>query len=177
MEEPPVTEPVVGEIPLSSPETAAAVEAAGSAEPPPAAAETVEPEMIEAWRVAPHHRREPRQPRAEARARGDRHDGQRRGGERHHGQGRDTEAPGKDRHERPADGEGRRRQFAKPRPEDGKRRPRRFERADGRPEGGRPDASPRPERKERPRDRPIDPDSPFAALEALKKQMEKSRSE
>jgi hypothetical protein len=41
----------------------------------------------------------------------------------------------------------------------------------------RQQAGPPPERRDRPRERPVDPDSPFAALEALKRELEKSRSE
>jgi hypothetical protein len=35
----------------------------------------------------------------------------------------------------------------------------------------------RPQRQERPRERAVDPDSPFAKLAALKQELEKSRRE
>ncbi len=165
VEEPPVTEPTAAE----SPREAAVVEAAVPSDvgAPSASAEaavpgeSAEPEMIEVWRLGSmHQRREPKPPRDPA------------------------QPPRPRRGERTADGEARTRQSAQPRPEGGERRPRRPERDGPRPErdGGRPEparheAAPRAERKERPRDRPVDPDNPFAALAALKQELEKSRRE
>ena len=176
-EEPPVTEPEVeppaeapgyettltdapplGEPPVTEPSMESQAEpAAAEAGTPPqsdAKAETpAEPAMLDVWRLgALLHRREPRRPRAES-SRGD----------------------------RPPAAE-KRRYHAKARAEDDVRHTRRHDRGRheaevGRPEPVRREAKPRGERAERPRERPVDPDNPFAALAALKVEMEKNRRE
>ena len=170
MEEPPADKPPVEEPPVEEPSVeppaevspveyaaplAQAVSEAGT-EPETASALSdasdtpVEPEMVEVWRLAPlYPRREQRKPR--------------------------TSAP--PRRERPADGEKRFQQVAKPRPGGGggKRDHRRPERDGVRADAPRPDRAARP--PPRPRDRPVDPDNPFAALQALKKELEKNRGE
>jgi ATP-dependent RNA helicase SUPV3L1/SUV3 len=153
-EEPPVEEP--SDYPLGDAAQAGHETANGLALPPSVsgmtptdgAGQSPEPEMIEVWRLAPHPRREHRKPRATAPPR---------------------------RHRRGSDGEKRFQQAAKPRPGgSGTREHRRSDRDGARAE------NPRPDRKERPprtRERAIDPDSPFAALQALKQEMEKNRGE
>jgi ATP-dependent RNA helicase SUPV3L1/SUV3 len=173
-------------------EAAAAIEAdgrasgpAGDAEPEQAAA-PAEPETVEVWRLNRHNREQhPRGRHARNRPepRGARPEGNRRPGGGHgHGQNR----PGEPGQNRPGEqrragqpggngrgGEGGRERFRAEggRPQGGpgrsgeERGPRRDERP--RPEAGRRDER-RPERRER----PADPNSPFAALAALKAQLE-----
>ncbi|MYZ50116.1 helicase-related protein [Propylenella binzhouense] len=150
---------------------ASATEAAGE----PAAAEPAadgEPEMIDVWRPSYGGGRD--------RSKRPRRDG------RHHGQGRDVAGSGRPEQGRSEDGERRRQRQDNNREE-------RADRAGGRggqerkgqPEahgkrqehrggGSRKGGGYRPERQERPRERPVDPDNPFAALAALKKQLEEN---
>ena len=173
MEEPPAEEPPAEEPPVEEPSVEPPVEASQVADAaalaetpsevavddatsPAATAETadapVEPEMIEVWRLAPAYpKREQRKPR--------------------------TGAP--PRRERSADGEKRFQQAAKPRPGGGGgKRDRDQRRPDAR-WGARRRTTCRRVRRGHsgPRERPVDPDSPFAALEALKREMEKRRRE
>lgn len=163
----------------------AATGTAGVAGTGAAAASAAEPEMIEVWRPArPHDERRPRHGRAQDQKHGDRPDdgkGQRRGqgrGRPAHGRGSD----GKPR-ETPEAGEGAASQA-------GNRHARfeKFGRAGGR--NGKPDGRPggadkrgqRPHGYERPpsrepREKPIDPNSPFAKLAALKAQLEHGRKD
>ncbi|MFG1373716.1 helicase-related protein [Xanthobacter oligotrophicus] len=168
--------------------TAAEVAAEVSAPAAPGGPEAVEgapaePEMIEVWRPgrppgAPRRDR----PQGEGRRFGDRKEGDRREG------GKDNERRGERRdgrppHRRPAEApaaaagapgaEGERaprpprsdRPFRGPREGEGNRGPRPEHRADQR-------AEHRPPHQERRRDKPADPDSPFAALAALKARLE-----
>ncbi|MCG5234376.1 helicase-related protein [Xanthobacter oligotrophicus] len=168
--------------------TAAEVAAEVSAPAAPGGPEAVEgapaePEMIEVWRPgrppgAPRRDR----PQGEGRRFGDRKEGDRREG------GKDNERRGERRdgrppHRRPAEApaaaagapgaEGERaprpprgdRPFRGPREGEGNRGPRSEHRADQR-------AEHRPPHQERRRDKPADPDSPFAALAALKARLE-----
>jgi ATP-dependent RNA helicase SUPV3L1/SUV3 len=192
VEEPPVEEPqhippgpTPGEIQASAEESddgsqPELVSANGAAEPEAPA----EPDMIEVWRPAPAGGR-----RNEAR-------GPRRRSDARNATGDVTAAPqvGEERHER-ADRPDRSDQSGRPpRPD----RPDRAPRPDRPPRKGRPrhernesderrprpshrrdegaqhrsDQAPRPQRE-----RPADPDSPFAALAALKREMEKSKGE
>ncbi len=151
--EPPAAEPA--EAAEDQAGEAAPVPDAAAPETPGAPAEAAssteaasdESDMIEIWRLAPlRPKREPRRPRGGAEA-------------REHGG---------------ADGEARQRPPRRERPDGGKRRHRHAKSAD------RGEAPPRQEmRREKterrpPRERPVDPDSPFAALAALKKDLEKS---
>ncbi|SHF52920.1 ATP-dependent RNA helicase SUPV3L1/SUV3 [Kaistia soli DSM 19436] len=166
-------------------ETEAVTEAVTVAE----SAAPAEPEMIEIWRPGRFDRRPPRE------------QGERRGGGRHRGepQAGAEEAPAETRegrrHGRPQQdrpGQGRppqggdakpgRRDERGPRPDrpaprphdrpahaDGERPDRRHQdRPDQRKHGG----APQPRREEPRRERPIDPNSPFAALAALKADLE-----
>ncbi|MDQ0506406.1 helicase-related protein [Xanthobacter agilis] len=160
-----------------------AAEVAAEVETPaaPGGAEAVEgapaePEMIEVWRPgrppgAPRRDRPQREGarfggRDGERKDGERKEGHRRGGERREG------GPGHRRPERPSEApavEGAEGERA-PRPPRGERPPR----------GPREDnRAPRPEHRpphqERRRDKPVDPDSPFAALAALKARMESDK--
>lgn len=145
---------------------AAATEApvAETAEAPVAEA-TVEGEPVEAkpvllWRPGSRHDNQ-----RQGQRHGDRQgQGERRGGERHRGQ--------------PAGERGERREGGRGRPDQNKGR-------DGKPQGGnRPDRGERNDRGGKPqqakfearpprKEKPIDPDSPFAKLAALKEQMKK----
>jgi ATP-dependent RNA helicase SUPV3L1/SUV3 len=111
--------------------------------------------MIEVWRPAPAHpRRQQRKPRSEA-------------GSRRHARGGDGEG-GRSRQ----DGDG------KGRPHRGDRRGERSDQDGPRHEKRRFGGEPRNDRPPpRPRERPIDPDSPFAKLQSLKKELEKSGRE
>jgi ATP-dependent RNA helicase SUPV3L1/SUV3 len=144
----PVEEPPVTEPvtePTVPPEASSAQDDAAAAKAP--LASPAEPEMIEVWRVG----RPPREPR---RPRGAAHRPQEADGGEH---------AGEPRHRRPK----RQRAEGKPRLRPG---------ADGAPrEKGRREKAPGGDRPRPPRERPIDPDSPFAALQALKKELEKSR--
>ncbi|MFG1278342.1 helicase-related protein [Xanthobacter autotrophicus] len=169
--------------------TAAEVAAEVSAPAAPGGPEAVEgapaePEMIEVWRPG----RPPGAPRRERpQGEGRRFGGERKDGERREG-GRDNERRGERRdgrppHRRPAEApaaeagapgtEGERaprpprgdRPFRGPREGEGNRGPRPEHRADQR-------AEHRPPQQERRRDKPADPDSPFAALAALKARLE-----
>ncbi|MFG1331846.1 helicase-related protein [Xanthobacter autotrophicus] len=172
--------------------TAAEVAAEVSAPATPGGPEAVEgapaePEMIEVWRPG----RPPGAPRRERpQGEGRRFGGERKDGERREG-GRDNERRGERRdgrppHRRPAEApaaeagapgtEGERaprpprgdRPFRGPREGEGNRGPRPEHRADQR-------AEHRPPQQERRRDKPADPDSPFAALAALKARMESEK--
>ena len=172
--------------------TAAEVAAEVSAPAAPGGPEAVEgapaePEMIEVWRPG----RPPGAPRRERpQGEGRRFGGERKDGERREG-GRDNERRGERRdgrppHRRPAEApaaeagapgtEGERaprpprgdRPFRGPREGEGNRGPRPEHRADQR-------AEHRPPQQERRRDKPADPDSPFAALAALKARMESEK--
>ncbi|WP_454917909.1 helicase-related protein [Xanthobacter sediminis] len=129
-----------------------------------------EPEMIEVWRPgrppgAPRRDRPQREGQRFGAKDGERKDGNRRGGERREG------GPGPRRPERtdqPPVAEGAAPEGERPpRPPRGERPPR-GPREENR--GPRPEH--RPPHPERRRDKPVDPDSPFAALAALKARME-----
>lgn len=137
-----------------------------------------EPEMIEVWRPG----RPPGAPRRD-RPHGQRHEGQRHEGQRPEGQrfgGKDGERKdGHRRGERRFEGGQRRSEGAPaeageaeraPRPPRGDR-PQRGPREDKRP----PRNEHRPPHQERRRDKPVDPDSPFAALAALKARLESEK--
>lgn len=145
---------------------AAATEApVAEAEEAPVAEATVEGEPAEAkpvllWRPGSRHDNQ-----RQGQRHGDRQgQGERRGGERHRGQ--------------PAGERGERREGGRGRPDQNKGR-------DGKPQGGnRPDRGERNDRGGKPqqakfearpprKEKPIDPDSPFAKLAALKEQMKK----
>jgi ATP-dependent RNA helicase SUPV3L1/SUV3 len=147
LEEPPATEPVPETPPQEEPPLAEAT-AIASMEPtaPAEPARPAEPETIEVWRIG-------RPPREARKPRGDRR------------------PPGAHRGERQGDGEEKRGLgfVAKPR---GSGKSRRKGRDDGRDENRR-EATQRNDRPRPPRERPVDPDSPFAALQALKKELEK----
>jgi ATP-dependent RNA helicase SUPV3L1/SUV3 len=154
VEEPPREAPPQEVPPIEEPATAPAAEAAA------------EPEMIEVWRPGygrPH--REERQGRP--------------AGQKRHGRGRDYR--GEHRAARPSQAEAGE-QRAEGEQQAGRDRPGRHDRAgrNERPRRDRPPREERPQRQERPqreRDRPIDPDNPFAALAALKQRLETSKSE
>jgi len=153
-QEPPPVEPPSEDPPIKEPSAEASAEpadASAGAEGPTATADAGEPtqgepETIEVWRMG-RPPRAPRKPRGDSRQAGE-HQGERRG----------------------RDGEEKRSFAAKPRGGGKGRRPRK-ERDDGREQQNRREAS-RTERP-RPRERQVDPDSPFAALQALKKELEK----
>jgi ATP-dependent RNA helicase SUPV3L1/SUV3 len=156
-EPPAASEPLTTTAPEPAPPSPIAAEA--SSGPPDAAAEAAppdggaeaEPAFIEVWRPGRSDHRRPRQRRPERRAKPA--DGQAAPSPDARGEG--AEAPGP----RPP-----RRDRKGKRPSDGNRRPRT---ADG------PARAPAPRR-----DKPADPDSPFAALAALKAQLEaKSRDD
>ncbi len=182
--EPVATEPPAPETPVEAPEekpgeaisaeTPPAAEASEAAETPAEApSEATEtpagPDMIEVWRLG-RPGRDARRPRGGARQRDE------QGGEQ---QGEQREKRGGRRGQRrdgppQADGEEKRGFGAKARGGGGKGRRDRNERGDredGRAKGGY-QAKPRPQRE-----RAIDPDNPFAALQALKKELEKSGRE
>jgi ATP-dependent RNA helicase SUPV3L1/SUV3 len=161
-------------------ETAAA-EPAPAAETVQAPAETeaaAEGEPVEAkpvllWRPGSRHDNNQRQGgnRHGGERQGERNNGERRGGERHRNQ------PAGERGERQGE-RGDRRDGGRGRPDQNKGR-------DGKPQGGnRPDRGERNDRGGKPqqakfearpprKEKPIDPDSPFAKLAALKEQMKK----
>ena len=146
--EPPQEEPPVEEPAVPAPDDATAAAPQTISEPE----QPAEPEAIEVWQLAPTHPRH--RPR--------------------------TRAPDQPRQaKREHDGEEQRRRPGKPRRGDGKRRPPRGERQGGERQGGERQGGGRPlwQQQPRPRERAVDPDSPFAALEALKKEMEKSDRE
>ncbi|MEP9354827.1 helicase-related protein [Xanthobacter sp. KR7-65] len=140
-----------------------------------------EPEMIEVWRPgrppgAPRRERQPGEGRrfGDRREGGERKEGERPGGDRR-GDRRDGRPPHRRPDQAPAEAgvpaaEGERgprpprgdRPFRGPREGDANRGPRPEHRADQRPA----------QHQERRRDKPVDPDSPFAALAALKARME-----
>jgi ATP-dependent RNA helicase SUPV3L1/SUV3 len=155
--DPPVAPPVPEEPPVEEPRAAegATDETLSMPADAPAEPETVaaEPETIEVWLPAPlRTRREPRHRRPA---------GPRR-----------AEAAGDGKEPRRVhtggDGKEPRRRHGKPRSDEGKRKA-------GGPEHFGAPAPQQPQR--RARERPVDPDSPFAALAALKQEMEKRGSE
>ncbi|MBZ9937380.1 helicase [Mesorhizobium sp. BR1-1-16] len=180
-----VAEPVAAEAEPAT-EPAAAAEPAVSAEP-------AEPEMIEIWRPGRFDRRPPREQgerRGSGRHRGapqegadaapaEAREGRRDEGRRH---GRpQQDRPGQSRPPQGGEGKPGRRDERGPRPDrpgrphdrpahaDGERPDRRHQdRPDQRKHGG----APQPRREEPRRERPIDPNSPFAALAALKADLE-----
>ena len=143
--EPPAETPPSPDAP--PPEEPPVQEPTAAAPSEPVAADA-EPETVEVWRIG-RPPREPRKPRGAGRQR--------------------NEQRGEPRS---ADGEEKRGFAAKSRG-GGKGRHPRKEREDGRDHGRREAA--RNDRPRPPRERPVDPDSPFAALQALKKDLEKSR--
>ncbi|MFG1479853.1 helicase-related protein [Xanthobacter sp. V4C-4] len=172
-------EAAVAALDASGDPTAAEVAAEVDAPAAPGGSEVVEgvpaePEMIEVWRPgrppgAPRRDRPQREGQRFGGKDGERKEGHRRGGER-----RDDRREGGPGHRRPdraepaaaaeappAEGE------RAPRPPRGDR-PQRGPREDNR--GPRPEH--RPPHTERRRDKPVDPDSPFAALAALKARMD-----
>jgi ATP-dependent RNA helicase SUPV3L1/SUV3 len=159
VEEPPVTDPPAQEPPPEAPPVEA-LSAAARAEPEgeaTVATAAAEPEMIEVWRPGGRRQRsEGRKPRPEGAPR----HAQRRSA-RHQGKPRsedlDEQSPPAKRARPPREA-----------------RPDKTERAPRPPREARADKG---ERASRPRERPIDPNSPFAALAALKKTLEQSRSE
>ncbi|WP_313194835.1 helicase-related protein [Shinella zoogloeoides] len=141
------------EAPVVETAEAPAAEAAGEGEP-------AEAKPVLLWRPGSRHDNQ-----RQGQRHGDRQgQGERRGGERHRGQ--------------PAGERGERREGGRGRPDQNKGR-------DGKPQGGnRPDRGERNERGGKPqqakfearpprKEKPIDPDSPFAKLAALKEQMKK----
>jgi ATP-dependent RNA helicase SUPV3L1/SUV3 len=161
-EEPPLKEPPVHEPPSEEPpvqEPVVGPTAAAEAGAPAGLATPAEPEMIEVWRPDFTRRR-----RADDR--------------------RDRAVKAPRRPERRRGGPDAEKRFGQPGPSEGEALPPRPPRArPPRPERERTqrvqrERPPRPERHERPsRERPVDPDSPFAALAALKKELEKSNRE
>ncbi|CAK7258374.1 MULTISPECIES: helicase-related protein [unclassified Shinella] len=159
--------------PAEAPATEA-TEAAETAEAPAAAEAAAEGEPAEAkpvllWRPGSRHDNQRQGHRHGGERQGDRQgQGARRGGERHRGQ------PAGERGERRDGGRGRPDQ-AKGRdgkPQGGNRPDRNEHRPDRNDRGGKPQQAKfeaRPPRKEK----PIDPDSPFAKLAALKEQLKK----
>ena len=141
------------EAPVAEAEEAPVAEAAGEGEP-------AEAKPVLLWRPGSRHDNQ-----RQGQRHGDRQgQGERRGGERHRGQ--------------PAGERGERREGGRGRPDQNKSR-------DGKPQGGnRPERGERNERGGKPqqakfearpprKEKPIDPDSPFAKLAALKEQMKK----
>jgi ATP-dependent RNA helicase SUPV3L1/SUV3 len=158
-EEPQPTPPPVEEPPITEPRAdvvSQTVEAQLTTEPaaisdaigvPPVQA-TAESETIEVWRVAFNRpNREPRKSRDKRSVRPNREAG----------------ASGEQPRREP-------RRLRPPGPKPGGRRT-------GRVGGAGDTAEQRPQRQERPRERAVDPDSPFAKLAALKRELEKSRRE
>lgn len=166
-----------GEAPAAAAEQAPAAVAEAAAETPVAAETVAEGEPVEAkpvllWRPGSRHDNNQRQGQRHGGERqGDRNNGERRGGERHRNQ------PAGERGERQGE-RGDRRDGGRGRPDQNKGR-------DGKPQGGnRPDRGERNDRAAKPqqakfearpprKEKPIDPDSPFAKLAALKEQMKK----
>ena len=166
-----------GEAPAAAAEQAPAAVAEAAAETPVAAETVAEGEPVEAkpvllWRPGSRHDNNQRQGQRHGGERqGDRNSGERRGGERHRNQ------PAGERGERQGE-RGDRRDGGRGRPDQNKGR-------DGKPQGGnRPDRGERNDRAAKPqqakfearpprKEKPIDPDSPFAKLAALKEQMKK----
>jgi ATP-dependent RNA helicase SUPV3L1/SUV3 len=175
--------------------TLTAGEPVGSATAPAEATDTgpAEPEMIEVWRPSfgrPRRgeagRNRPEGAQTRGRHRRDRPEGQRRFGGPGPGQPADQGGPAPANHDpaRPdqrgprrdrtqaADGHRRHSRTDRPERPHGPDRPGRHDRQN------RPDQATRPQTAQRPpRDRPVDPDSPFAALAALRKDLEKSGRE
>ena len=166
--------PAVAAEASATPAEAPATEAAETAEAPAAAEAAAEGEPAEAkpvllWRPGSRHDNQRQGHRHGGERQGDRQgQGARRGGERHRGQ------PAGERGERRDGGRGRPDQ-AKGRdgkPQGGNRPDRNEHRPDRNDRGGKPQQAKfeaRPPRKEK----PIDPDSPFAKLAALKEQLKK----
>lgn len=166
--------PAVAAEASAAPAEAPATEAAETAEAPAAAEAAAEGEPAEAkpvllWRPGSRHDNQRQGHRHGGERQGDRQgQGARRGGERHRGQ------PAGERGERRDGGRGRPDQ-AKGRdgkPQGGNRPDRNEHRPDRNDRGGKPQQAKfeaRPPRKEK----PIDPDSPFAKLAALKEQLKK----
>ncbi|MXN47675.1 helicase [Shinella kummerowiae] len=166
-----------GEAPAAAAEQAPAAVAEAAAETPVAAETVAEGEPVEAkpvllWRPGSRHDNNQRQGQRHGGERqGDRNNGERRGGERHRNQ------PAGERGDRQGE-RGDRRDGGRGRPDQNKGR-------DGKPQGGnRPDRGERNDRAAKPqqakfearpprKEKPIDPDSPFAKLAALKEQMKK----
>lgn len=167
-----------GEAPAAAAEQAPAAVAEAAAETPVAAETVAEGEPVEAkpvllWRPGSRHDNNQRHQgqRHGGERQGDRNNGERRGGERHRNQ------PAGERGERQGE-RGDRRDGGRGRPDQNKGR-------DGKPQGGnRPDRGERNDRAAKPqqakfearpprKEKPIDPDSPFAKLAALKEQMKK----
>jgi ATP-dependent RNA helicase SUPV3L1/SUV3 len=180
--------------PAQAAEAGAADLLEASADPAAAAPEREpEPEMIEVWRPSfgrPRNgeggRNRPEGAQNRGRHRRDRPEGQRRSDRPNPAQGAATADPQAGavlspdqpervpRRDRPNRGEGQRHHRGPDRSD----RPHRQDRPD-RP--GRPEPQNRPDRSQRfqpapraERDRPVDPDNPFAALAALRKELEKS---
>lgn len=168
-----------------APAAAAAAEPAPAAETVQAPAETeaaAEAEPVEAkpvllWRPGSRHDNNQRQG-------GNRHGGERQG-ERNNGE-RQGERRGGERHRnQPAGERGERQGERGDRRDGGRGRPDQNKGRDGKPQGGnRPDRGERNDRGGKPqqakfearpprKEKPIDPDSPFAKLAALKEQMKK----
>lgn len=161
-------------------ETASAEPSAAEAEPSAvdnAATESAEPEMVEVWR--PGGRSDERRARPQ------------RGARQRHGDAQPAEGDAAASHRRPrgphpgkagdGDNEGRGKPFRKPRRGGDERdddRGARFGGKGGRHEGARKFdkrkdfAASRGDQRSEPRERPLDPNSPFAKLAALKAQME-----
>ncbi|WLR92302.1 helicase-related protein [Shinella zoogloeoides] len=167
-EQAPVTEtaeaPAAVEAPVAEAEAPAAAEAAADGEP-------VEAKPVLLWRPGSRH---------DNQRQGHRHGGERSGDRQGDRQGQGERRGGDRQRGQPAGERGERREGGRPNqgPHQGKGR-------DGKPQGGnRPDRGERNERGGKPqqakfearpprKEKPIDPDSPFAKLAALKEQMKK----
>ena len=168
IEEPPAEDPPFEKPPVEEPNPAPGVTMQASEDGTPPSAQSpdgveqpgaeAEPEMVEVWRPAPAggRRNDNRRPRRRTAQAGS-GDGQTAPETREERQDRPARQ-GRPRRER-KDGEGRRKGPQRRNNDEGTQ-PRRYEQP------------PRP-----PRERPADPDSPFAALAALKRDMEKTKSE
>jgi ATP-dependent RNA helicase SUPV3L1/SUV3 len=163
-EQAPVTETAEVEAPVAEAEAPAAAEAAADGEP-------VEAKPVLLWRPGSRH---------DNQRQGHRHGGERNGDRQGDRQGQGERRGGDRQRGQPAGERGERREGGRPNqgPHQGKGR-------DGKPQGGnRPDRGERNERGGKPqqakfearpprKEKPIDPDSPFAKLAALKEQMKK----
>ena len=160
----------------------AAVQAAAHAAPEAAPGEPAAPELIEVWRPG----RPPGAPRRERPSQGGQHFGDRKDGQRRDGDRRDGRPGQQRRHHGGAEGgaaaSGPRESHGGEAQSEGARAPRppRSERPQFRiPREGDAARSPKPEHRpahqERRREKPADPDSPFAALAALKARMESEK--
>jgi ATP-dependent RNA helicase SUPV3L1/SUV3 len=161
-EQAPVTETAEVEAPVAEAEAPAAAEAAADGEP-------VEAKPVLLWRPGSRH---------DNQRQGHRHGGERNGDRQGDRQGQGERRGGDRQRGQPAGERGERREGGRQGPHQGKGR-------DGKPQGGnRPDRGERNERGGKPqqakfearpprKEKPIDPDSPFAKLAALKEQMKK----